>query len=111
SFHQDLNGDGVVGGTVIESFGSTSLPKIGNQYYFYDSNGTGPSLKVQGVAVTVGQYSGWALIGVEQTASGYQAAWKYGSDFYDRSGERWVRKDVLWQCSGYGRSYADTYDG
>ena len=35
SFHQDLNGDGVIGvtATVIEAFGSTSLTEIGNNFY------------------------------------------------------------------------------
>ena len=34
TFHQDLNGDGTIGlvGTVIESSGSTSLVKVGNNY-------------------------------------------------------------------------------
>ena len=36
SFHQDLNGDGVIGvppATVIEAYGSTSLTEIGNHFY------------------------------------------------------------------------------
>ena len=44
TFHQDLNGDGVIGvpTTVIEAFGSTSLTEVGNNYYLYNG-GTGPS--------------------------------------------------------------------
>ena len=51
SFHQDLNGDGTIGlvSTVIESFGSTSLVEVGNNYYLDSiSSGTGPELKYSG---------------------------------------------------------------
>ncbi len=78
SFHQDLNGDGVIGGaaaaTVIESFGSTSLVQVGSNFYFYPVGGSsGPLFKYGGSAVAVGQYP-WSYIGAEQTASGYQVA-------------------------------------
>ncbi len=45
SFHQDLNGDGVIGipTTVIESLGSTSLTQVGTNYYLY-SGSVGPEL-------------------------------------------------------------------
>ena len=93
SFHQDLNGDGVIGGspplpppsngTVIEFFGSTSLTQVGSTFYFYDVNQSGPSLKLGGAAFVAGSAAGWAPIGVEQTASGYEVAWKVtGSDQY-----------------------------
>jgi serralysin len=81
SFHQDLNGDGVTGlnipTTIIESFGSTSLTQVGNDYFLF-ANGTssGPELKLNGAPVVTGQFSGWALIGGEQTAGGYEVAWK-----------------------------------
>ena len=71
SFHQDLNGDGVIGipGT-IESFGSTSLVQVGNDY-FLDSNstGTGPELTYGGPPLTVGEFV-WTPIGAEQLTSG-----------------------------------------
>ncbi len=77
SFHQDLNNDGVIGipaaaSTVIESFGSTSLVQVGNDY-FLDSNstGTGPELMYGGAPVTVGEYA-WTPIGAEQTSTGYE---------------------------------------
>jgi VCBS repeat-containing protein len=80
SFHQDLNGDGVIGINlpthVIESLGTTSLVEVGNNY-FLDSNstGTGPELQFGGAAFTAGQLSaGWAIVGAEQTASGYEVA-------------------------------------
>ncbi|WP_024343036.1 M10 family metallopeptidase C-terminal domain-containing protein [Bradyrhizobium japonicum] len=86
SFHQDLNGDGVIGlpPVVIESFGSTSLVQAGNNFYFSPvSGGTGPTLKYSGAVVTVGQFGSWTFIGAEQTASGYEIALHVpGSDQY-----------------------------
>src|SRR4029078_1651734 len=86
SFHQDLNGDGAIGvpGTVIESSGSTSLVAVSN-HFFLDSISTGsdPSLKYGGADVVAGQWGNWTPIGAEQTATGYQAAWKLpGADQY-----------------------------
>jgi 20S proteasome alpha/beta subunit len=92
SFHQDLNGDGLIGTpvtTVMESFGSTSLVQVGSCYYLNSiSTGVGPQLKYAGSPVVTGQFTAagggtWALIGAEQTASGYQVAWKVaGVDQY-----------------------------
>src|SRR5713101_8148789 len=68
--------------TVIEAIGSTSLTEVGNNFYLY-SSGTGPELKYGGVAVVAGQFGGWTPIGAEQTAGGYDVAWKVpGSDQY-----------------------------
>ena len=77
SFHQDLNGDGMIGvpSTVIESFGSTSLVEVGNNFFLDNiSSGTGPELKYGGAAVVAGQFGGWTPIGAEQTAGGYEVA-------------------------------------
>jgi serralysin len=77
SFRQDLNGDGVVGikGTTIESFGSTSLVQVGNNFYSNNSDGTGPEFKSGGTAVTAGEFGAWTFIGAEQTTNGeYQVA-------------------------------------
>jgi len=89
SFQQDLNGDGTIGPaaqsaqTVIEGFGSTSLTEVGTHFYLYGSGGTGPSLKYQGADVVAGQFGQVAPIGAEQTASGYEVAWKVpGADQY-----------------------------
>ena len=89
SFQQDLNGDGSIGPpsasspTVIEGFGSTSLTEVGTHFYLYDSSGAGPSLKYQGADFVAGQFGQWAPIGAEQTASGYEVAWKVaGADQY-----------------------------
>jgi Tryptophan-rich Synechocystis species C-terminal domain len=95
TFHQDLNGDGVIGlpTTVIEAFGSTSLTGVGNNFYLYNG-GTGPSLKYAGATVVVGQFGAFVPIGAEQIASGYVVAWKIpGVDQYtawstDSSGNR-----------------------
>ena len=69
---------------MIESAGSTSLVAVGNNF-FLDSISTGsdPSLKYGGADVVAGQFGGWTPIGAEQTASGYQVAWKVpGADQY-----------------------------
>jgi serralysin len=89
SFHQDLNGDGLIdvptgSTTTIESFGSTSLVQVGNNYDLDSVGGaSGPSLKYGGAAVVAGQFAPFAPIGVEQTAGGYEIAWKIpGADQY-----------------------------
>ena len=69
--------------TVIESQGSTHLTQVGNNYFLYDSTNTGPSLKYLGATITVGMWGGWAPIGGEKTATGYEVAWKLaGADQY-----------------------------
>ena len=86
SFHQDLNGDGVIGvpGTVIEASGSTSLVEVGTKFFLDSiSTGSGPSLKYGGADVVAGQFGGgWAPIGAEQTATGYEVAWKNAAGQY-----------------------------
>ncbi|NEV00841.1 Ig-like domain-containing protein [Bradyrhizobium uaiense] len=88
-FHQDLNGDRVIGvppvastpipaTTSIEASGTTSLDKLGS-YYLLDSIGSsseGPTLKYAGAAVVAGQFGIWSPIGAEATSSGYDVAWK-----------------------------------
>ena len=81
SFHQDLNGDGVIGsstpGKVIEAFGSTSLVSIGSNFFLYPVGGSsGPELQYNGAPFVAGQFGVWTPIGAEQTASGYEVAWK-----------------------------------
>src|SRR6185312_7574361 len=79
SFHQDLNGDGVIGvvSTTIEAFGATSLVEVGNQYHFDNSSGAGPTLEYNGAPVVAGQFGSIAPIAAEQTATGYEVAWQY----------------------------------
>ena len=84
TFQQDLNGDGVIGipsnvtQTVIESLGATKLAEIASNYFLESSStGQGPPLQIKGAAVVVGQYgAAWVPIGAEQTATGYDVAWK-----------------------------------
>ena len=67
----DVIGFNVVAATpiVIESFGSTSLVEVGNNYFLYPVGGSsGPELKYMGANVTAGQFGGWTPIGVEVTA-------------------------------------------
>ena len=69
---------------MIEAFGSTSLVEIGSNYYL-DSigSGSGPELKYGGAPFAAGQSGAWTPIGVEQTATGYEVAWKVtGADQY-----------------------------
>ncbi len=85
SFQQDINGDGQIGiaAVVLKSFGATDLTAVGSQYYLYDSNNAGPMLKSGGAAWLAGQSGGWAAIAAEQTASGYEVAFKLaGADQY-----------------------------
>jgi serralysin len=82
SFHQDLNGDGTIGvpagsGTVIESFGSTSLVQSGANYFMNPvAGGSGPELMYSGAPVTSGQFGAWTPIGAEQISGGYEVAFK-----------------------------------
>ena len=81
SLHQDLNGDGQIGlvTTAIETQGATDLTHAADHYFLYDSGGSGPSLKFGGADFVDGQFGGWAPIGAEKTATGYQVAWKDAS--------------------------------
>src|SRR5262249_59407123 len=76
SCDEDLNGSRLRHTTwvsnVIEDLGSSNLTAVGNQYYLYNSGGTGPALKVGGVAITAGQFgSSWAPIGAERSEEGH----------------------------------------
>ncbi len=86
SFHQDLNGDGIIGvyTNTIESSGSTALVQVANNYFLNPvAGGTGPELKFGGVAVVASQFGGWTPMGAEITATGYEIAWKVaGADQY-----------------------------
>ena len=62
----------------IEAHGSTSLVQVGSNYYLESiSSGTGPELQYHGAAGDRRPVQlGWTPIGAEQTASGYDVAWK-----------------------------------
>src|SRR5260370_13699253 len=74
----------VPGTKVSEASGSTSLVEVGNSFYLNSiSSGSGPELKFSAAPVTAGQFGAWAPIGAEQTATGYEVAWKVtGADQY-----------------------------
>ena len=69
---------------MIESFGSTSLVEVGTNYFLYPVGGSsGPELSYSGAPVVAGQFGSWTPLGAEQTASGYEVAWKVtGADQY-----------------------------
>ena len=83
--NQDLNGDGMIGPlkTLIQTdtgaFGSTSLTEVGNEYFLYNSGGTGPALTIGGAAFTAGMLGTETPIGAVQTANGYEVAVQYGT--------------------------------
>ncbi len=86
-FDQNLNGDGKLTTTVLQTDGSTSLIEVGDQvsavYYLNDGSGPSFALKLGGADVTAAEFGGWAPIGAVQTASGYEVAWQgTGSDEY-----------------------------
>ena len=85
------------GGTVIESFGSTSLVQVGNNFYFYPvGSSSGPLLKFRGAAVAIGQYP-VTFLGVEKVASGYQIALRInGVDQY-----------IVWNTDSSGNVVSD----
>jgi hypothetical protein len=69
---------------MIEPFGSTSLVEVGTNYFLYPVGGSsGPELSYSGTPVVAGQFGAWTPIGAEQTANGYDVAWKEtGADSY-----------------------------
>lgn len=62
--------------TAIQTDNGTTLATDGVNYYFEESNGSGPALKFGGAAVIVGQWGGWAPTGAIQTSAGYEVAMK-----------------------------------
>ena len=67
---------------VIETYGSTELTQIGSRYFLYDNGGTGPSLKLSGFDVVIGQLGTWRPISAEAISGGYRVAWKSAGDEY-----------------------------
>ena len=86
-------------GSAIKSAGSTSLVQSGKNYFMNSaSGGTGPVLKMQGTAVVADQFAPWVLIGAEQTATGYEVAWKVtGADRY-----------IIWYTDSNGNYVSDS---
>jgi Tryptophan-rich Synechocystis species C-terminal domain len=87
SFQHDLNGSGAItADTVIEANGiNASLWQVANEYVLVPYGNPGPTLKLQGSAVTVGQFgAAVAPIAVAQTGTGYEIAW------YNASAQQYV---------------------
>jgi len=89
SFNDDLNGDGIIGvpvpsnTTVIESSGTTSLLAAGNTYLIKQNGGGAVQLTYDGAPVTAGEFGGLSPIAAQQTASGFEVAWRVpGADQY-----------------------------
>ena len=89
SFNDDLNGDGTIGvpvpsnATVIGSSGTASLLAAGNTYLIQPNGNGAVELSQNGAPVTAGQFTGWIPIAAQQTATGYQVAWRIpGADQY-----------------------------
>jgi 20S proteasome alpha/beta subunit len=78
-FHLAINSP-----TTIESYGSTTLVRAGNNYFMNATAGAaGPTLKYGGGDYYAGEIGNWTPIGVEKTATGYEVAWKVtGADQY-----------------------------
>ena len=72
-----MSGDG---STTIEAFGSTSLLAEGSNYFLQPNGGSAVELSFGGAPVVAGQFDqdggNWVPIGAEQTANGYEVAWK-----------------------------------
>jgi hypothetical protein len=69
--------------TVIEAFGSTKLDQVGSNYFLDPvAGGTEVELKYNGTAYVAGYFSSMTPIGAEQTATGYEVAWKVGTNQY-----------------------------
>src|SRR6516225_7668230 len=62
--------------TIIEAYGSTSLLAEGNNYFLQPDGGSAVELGFGGAPVVAGQFGNWVPIGAEQTATGYEVAWK-----------------------------------
>jgi 20S proteasome alpha/beta subunit len=106
SFQQDLNGDGVIGippappPTIIEAFGTTSLEQQGNNYILAPTGGSAVELSYAGAPVVAGQFGQWVPIGTEQTATGFEVAWKMtGADQY-----------TVWNTDSSGNYLSSVFD-
>jgi Tryptophan-rich Synechocystis species C-terminal domain/Bacterial Ig-like domain (group 1) len=70
-------------GTVIHTDGSTSLVKVGSNYFLDPTGGSsGPELKFEGAAYVAGEWGAWTPYAAVKTATGYDVAWKDGSGDY-----------------------------
>src|SRR5262249_4421970 len=69
--------------TSMLAAGPTVIAEAANGHYYLSNGGQpGPSVKYGGADVVVGEFGPWHPIGAVQTASGYDIAWKLGTDQY-----------------------------
>jgi hypothetical protein len=92
--------------SLIEAFGSTSLGEVGSNYFLYPNGGSAAELSYGGAPVVDGQFDQFAFgghfvpIGAEQTASGYEVAWKItGADQY-----------TVWYTDNNGNYLSSAFD-
>src|SRR6185436_6163803 len=80
-FNQDLNGGGIATRTPIESVGGTWLANIANTYVGSPTGSLlGWQIKINGAAVTAGQFGAWTPIGAEKMADGSSpVVWENGN--------------------------------
>src|SRR5262249_8318373 len=90
----------------IEAFGSTGLGQVGSNYFLYPNGGSAVELSYGGAPVVDGQFDQFAFgghfvpIGAEQTASGYEVAWKItGADQY-----------TVWYTDSNGNYLSSAFD-
>jgi autotransporter passenger strand-loop-strand repeat protein len=62
--------------TDTNSFGTTVLAEVGNEFYLDGTNSLGPVLQRGGAPVTTGEFGNWTPIGAVKTAVGYDIAWQ-----------------------------------
>ena len=85
--------------TIIEAKGVTELVQVGNDYFMNPvSGGTGPEVMLYGSPVVAGQFPGWAPIGAEQTAGGYELAMELAS----------TNQFIIWTLDSNGNYVTNT---
>jgi Ca2+-binding RTX toxin-like protein len=90
--------------TTIEAFGSTRLVQGGSNYFLQPNGGSAVELSYAGAPVVDGQFDQfgghWVPIGAEQTATGYEVAWKVtGADQY-----------TVWNTDNSGNYLSSAFD-
>ena len=89
---------------MIEEFGSTSLVESGSNYFLHPNGGSAVELSFAGAPVVDGQFGQfggpWTPIGAEQTANGFEVAWKVdGADKY-----------TVWSTDNSGNYLSSAFD-
>ena len=64
---------------MIQVDGSTGLAEVANEYFIYESGGSGLALSYGGAPITAGEFGAWTPIGAVQTSTGYEVAVQFGT--------------------------------